>query len=504
MPVVGAWFADDAAGSAPDFATSQAFDSSTWGVTMLQVQTPAGDGAAAYPMVVAVADARGDGRPDYSYAGQVLYADSIRPEVVPASGGVVAISGMGFRSGDIAWVNGVSATVLSASANSVLIQVPALGGSVSGGVDVEVDDPTGAATVLLNALTYGSAVNDTLAVVSVPGGTGSAAGAVGAAAPGNFTVEAVDGNGNPAAGVNVAFSVANGSQLSVCGGQTRCVVATGANGLVSTTLTPVQAGVETVTAALADGASVQTQWTATAVSGEVLQFAVAPLYVEAGATVSWPVSLTALDNGVAMAGTTVKWSVISGSKTLSSGTSTTNASGVGGYTAAVPAMTAGGGVQVKACLADGTCAAVAATAESPTAPVAIAISGSAQLVPDLVTLAPVVLEITDGAVPGNPLAGASVTFSETLSTYVPPGMPGEKVPPGQVLAQQQVTVVTDANGMVNLQPLQQAGVPATLVVTATVATGSGTGRVVGSYTEVMTPADGVGTAVRRDPHHVSR
>jgi len=504
MPVVGAWFGDDAPGSAPDFATSQAFDSSTWGVTMLEVQTPAGDGAAAYPMVIAVADARGDGRPDYSYTGQILYADTLRPEVVPAVGGAVAISGMGFSAADTVWVNGVSANVLSASPGSLLVEVPALSGGVSGGVDVEVDDPTRAATVMLGALTYGSTSDDTLAVVSVPGGSGGSSGKVGAPAPGNFTVEAVDGNGDPAAGVNVTFSVANGSQLSVCGGQSACVVSTAANGMVETALTPVRAGVETVTASLADGASVQAQWTATVVNGEGLQFTLAPLHVEAGSAVSWPVSLTALDNATAMVGSTVSWSVMSGSKTLSSGSSTTNSSGLAGYTAAVPMMAAGSSVVVKGCLGDGTCATTTAMAESPVAPVAIALSGTAQMIPDILTLASLQLEITDGAVPGNPLAGASVTFSETLSSYVPPGMPGQKLPPAEVLAQQQVTAVTDATGTVTMQPLQQFGVPATLIVTATVTTGSGTGRVVGKFTEVMTPADALGTAVRRDRQHLSR
>lgn len=504
MPVVGAWFANDPVGSAPDFATSKAFDSSTWGVTWLEGETPAGDGAAAYPIVVAVADARGDGRPDYSYAGHIFYADTIRPEVVPAVGGVVAISGMGFGAADTVWVNGASASVLSASANSLLIQVPALSGSVAWGVDVEVDDPTGAATVMFGALTYGGVGDDTLSVVSVPGGAGAAAGVVGAQAAGSFTVEAVDGNGNPGGGVNVTLSVANGSQLSACGGRSGCVVATGMNGLVSTALTPVQAGVETVTAALADGSVVQTQWTATTVSGEALQFVVTPLHMEAGSAVTWPVSLTVLDNEAAVAGAQVKWSVSSGGKTLATGTSMTNSSGLATYTAALPATTAGGSVVVKGCLADGTCAMTTATAESPVAPVAIILSGTAQIIADTSTLAPLALEITDGAAPDNPLAGASVTFLETLSAYVPAGMPGQKLPPPTVLAQQQVTAVTDATGTVSLQPLQQTGVAATLTVTATVAAGSGTGRVVGSYTEVMAPSDAVGTAMQRNRHQVSR
>jgi hypothetical protein len=503
MPVIGAWFADDPVGSPPDFYTTQAFNSETTGVTVLMAETPAGDGALAYPMVLAVADARGDGRPDYSYAAQVLYADTVSPDVVPASGGVVAISGMGFSAADTVWVNGQSATLLSASAYSLLIQAPTLG-NLPSGVDVEVDDPTGAATVLLGALTYGSSVDDTLAVVSVPGGAGAAAGTVGAPAPGSFTVQAIDGNGKPAAGVNVTLSVANGSLLSACGGRTGCVVAASNQGLVSTTLTPTRAGTETVTASLADGANVQAQWVATTASGEILQFAAAPMFVEAGSAITWPVSLTALKNGVPMAGSTVNWSVMSGSTLLSKGSSATNASGSAAYTATIPSMTAGKSIQVKGCLGDGTCTTVAATSESPAAPVVIALTGTAQTIPDTATLAMITLLVTDGAVPGNPLAGASVILNQTLSAYIPPAAPGEKLPPAKILAQQQVTVVTGWNGNVSIQPLQQVGTPATLTVTATVVTGAGTSHLAGSYSEIMAPVTSTGTALRRDRYRASR
>jgi len=504
MPLLGAWFADDPAGSAPDFGTTQAFNSSTWGTTVLEVQTPPGDGAAAYPMVLAVADARGDGRPDYSYTGQVLYADTVTPAVVSASGGVAEISGMGFRNSDTAWVNGAEASVLSVSGNSMLIEVPAVSGNVSGGVDVEVDDPTGAATVMLGALTYGSAANVTLAVVSVPGGTGAAAGNVGEPAQGSFTVQAIDGNGNPVSGENITFSVANASQLSICGGNTSCVVATPTNGMVSTSLTPTQAGTETVTAALSDGADVQAQWTASVVTGEALQFLVAPLHVEAKAAVTWPVSVTAMKNQAPLVGKEVGWNVLVNGNSVSSGYSATSANGVAAYTASIPATGVGNTIQVRGCLPDGTCAIVAATVESPTAPVAIALSGTSQTIADNETLAPLQLLITDGAVPGNLLAGAPVTFNETLFSYVPAGAAGEKLPPAKVLAQQQVMATADVTGTVSLQPLQQMGVPATLVVTATVATSSGAGRLVGTFTQLMLPQDATGTAMRRTSRRPSR
>ena len=92
MPVIGAWFADDPAGAPPDFSTSQAFNSSSEGTTVLQITTPAGDGAESYPMTAAIADARGDGRPDYAYSARLFYADRVSPDAIPASGLRIFIS----------------------------------------------------------------------------------------------------------------------------------------------------------------------------------------------------------------------------------------------------------------------------------------------------------------------------------------------------------------------------------------------------------------------------
>ncbi len=56
-----------------------------------------------------IADARGDGRPDFAYQARVLYADTIQPADTSLSGGQITISGMGFRAGNQVLVNGVPA-----------------------------------------------------------------------------------------------------------------------------------------------------------------------------------------------------------------------------------------------------------------------------------------------------------------------------------------------------------------------------------------------------------
>ena len=57
---------------------------------------------------IAIADQRGDGRPDFNYGARVLYADSLNPATVSAAGGTVTINGMGFRTGNTVSVNGVA------------------------------------------------------------------------------------------------------------------------------------------------------------------------------------------------------------------------------------------------------------------------------------------------------------------------------------------------------------------------------------------------------------
>ena len=107
---------------------------------------------------IAIADQRGDGRPDFAYQGRVLYADSVSPANVAATGGVVTITGMGFRAGNVVTVNGVAATVTNWTATSIVATVPsarALGFNTAATADVAVTDlSTGGTTVMSGALNY--------------------------------------------------------------------------------------------------------------------------------------------------------------------------------------------------------------------------------------------------------------------------------------------------------------------------------------------------------------
>ena len=164
-----------------------------------------------------IADARGDGRPDFAYQARVLYADTIQPAVTSVNGGQITITGMGFRAGNEVMVNGVAAAVSSWTASTIIAVAPpesAFGSKPAGPVDVAVVDlSTGGTTVMTGALTYGGVAPDEMTLVSAPSGTVL----VGAAAA-PFAVRVMLGDGvTPVVGVPVTFTVAAGSGAAWAG-----------------------------------------------------------------------------------------------------------------------------------------------------------------------------------------------------------------------------------------------------------------------------------------------
>ncbi|MHB1023264.1 MAG: IPT/TIG domain-containing protein [Acidobacteriaceae bacterium] len=155
MPVIGIWNATDALGSPPALHQA-AFNGAGIGKTTLAAQT-----SVAEELRIAIADQRGDGRPDFAYQARVFYADHISPSVVDPQGGQLTISGIGFRAGNTVTVAGVAATVLNENATQIQVQVPALaslpGVTQGSAVDVTVtDNATGGTTTMQSALTYGA------------------------------------------------------------------------------------------------------------------------------------------------------------------------------------------------------------------------------------------------------------------------------------------------------------------------------------------------------------
>jgi hypothetical protein len=170
MPVVGVWNATDARGSLPGIdSAAQVFNGAGTGMTTLttSITQPT-------RLRIAIADKRGDGRPDYNYKARVLYADSLTPSTVSGAGGTITITGMGFRTRNAVLVNGVAATVSNWTANTIVARVPSLhtlGVGTALVADVTVEDlSTGGTTVMSQALSY-AAPATTLSLLTAPAGT---------------------------------------------------------------------------------------------------------------------------------------------------------------------------------------------------------------------------------------------------------------------------------------------------------------------------------------------
>ncbi len=243
MPLLGVWAAGDATGTLPTIAaTPSAFNTVALGMTAAHIPATQTEG-----LRFAIADARGDGRPDFAYRARVLYADTIQPAATSVNGGQITISGMGFRAGNTVTVGGVSAVVSSWTSTSIVAVAPpesAFRIAPSAPVDVVVQDlSTGGSTAMTGALTYGGVAPDLMAVVSAPSGTI----AVGAQLP--FAVRVTLGDGvTPVVGLPVTFTVTSGNaQWGACPGAS-CVVLTDGTGVASIPVTALAFGTVSVQA----------------------------------------------------------------------------------------------------------------------------------------------------------------------------------------------------------------------------------------------------------------
>ena len=448
MPLLGVWAAADPAGTPPTIAaTPSAFNSVALGMTAAHVATAQAEG-----LRFVIADARGDGRPDFAYSARVLYADAVQPATVSLNGGQIVITGMGFREGNAVAVNGVAAVATSWTANTIVAVAPlasTFGTNPTGPVDVAVTDfSTGGSTVMTAALTYANIAPDTMALVSAPSGTA----AVGMPAAAPFAVRVFQGDGvTPVAGLPVTFSVGTGSaQFSPCGASP-CVVLTDATGLAATAVTPTAFGTVTVQAA-AVGAMQAATFEAVARSVA----AVNPVeYIAAGAAVAWTPEVSVVENGAPAAGVSVAWTA-AGAMTISPATSLADALGLAQSSGTVAGpLAAGAQATVQACAWTAVCASFTAVGVDSSAWRLAVAGGAGQSVPLTATFAPVVLIVTDAS--GNPVAGASVTIHQTVDAAEMPCPARGPCPIAPVLAASQSSAVSDANGLVSVTPMQLAG-----------------------------------------------
>ena len=454
--VTGAWNGDDPLGTAPDIGTPQPFNAVPTGLTTLSFEA-ANDG----DVRIALADQRGDGRPDYLYRGRVLYADTVTPLRVGLAGGPVVIDGMGFRSGITVTVGGLPAAVTSITPTEITAIAPPSAAGTTGNVDVTITDPVTQGWTTIEGssgtgLSYGPQSTDGIRIVSAP------VNAVRIGVPFAFTVQAIASNGvSPASNVIVTYTVTKGKASLSCG-QNICTTTTGSDGTATITVTPTTTAIAAVTASLANGAGVTTEFIgAAAPSIAALN---GTLYLAQGAIFEWTSQALALSNALPYPGQTVTWSGQAGAAVAST-ISTTNASGIAWTQITAGLLAASSTATVYACLAGNIpggkgCAYFTIVSDDPATATLIAVSGTNQTLAGGDPIVPVSLQVVDSS--GNPMAGAAVNFYETLRQWEPPCPPAGSCPTAPVLATQTVQATSDSNGMVTLTPLTDGTVPTQL------------------------------------------
>jgi len=448
MPVIGLWNLADARGTLPTIAaTPGAFNSASTGMSTLTAQS-----TQPQQLRIAIADRRGDGRPDYAYQARVLYADTIAPASVPATGGVVTIAGTGFRAGNAVIVNGMSAAVSSWTANTIVAAVPslhALGITTALTVDVTVKDlASGGTTVMAGALSY-AAPTPMLNLLAAPMETifvGDSA---------IFAVQAIDADGvTPLANQSITFTVSGATAILGAYAATTCTIFTDATGTASTTVLPQASGVVTLTAT---GVAGTQRVTFTAITRVRTITPLNPtLYIAAGATVVWIPLVELTDNSGSTADIPVSWSEGTGSMLMAPSISTTDIQSIAQTQAITGPLTAGVQATGTACAWTLICTNFTATGVDASRWQLVVVSGEGQTIPASGTLAPVVLRVVDAA--SHPVAGANVEVHQSLDGWEAPCLDHGRCPIPPIYGTSTTTVVSTADGLITIIPMELPGV----------------------------------------------
>jgi len=450
MPALGVWDAFDPVG-APAVGAGPGLNGLATGESWLRV-TSSGDDV----VRIGIADQRGDGRPDYAYNGWVLYAETVQPQRLPASGGPIVIHGMGFRLADTVLVGGQPALVTSISPNEITAIAPPAAAGVTGSVDVEVDDLPiyYAAAVVSGGVSYDSGTGDALTLLTAPANT------VPVGLPIPFSVIALGPDLTPAGGVSVIYAVTGGKATLACGLPVCTVAATG-DGRATMNVTAVGATPSVVTASLTNGSSLQAHFSGG--TPPVLSSLTPPLSLAAGATFTWTVQSLVLNGGLPMGGQAVAWQTTgSGIVPLGSTAAITTSSGIATKTLTVGPLSEGQQVTATACL-NGTsqCVTYTAFGARPEYASLEAVSGTTQSLAVSGTPSQIVLRLLD--MDGNPMAGGTVNLYQALYAWAPPCPPHGPCTEGELLATQAAAATSALDGTVVFTPASLPGAATNLL-----------------------------------------
>ncbi len=451
LPSIGVWDAFDAAGASP-VGAAPGLNGLAIGETWLRVASNEDD-----IVRIGIADLRGDGRPDYAYDGWLLYADTVSPAHLSASGGPITINGAGFRLADTVLVGGQPALVTSISPTQITAIAPPTASGVTGSVDVEVDDlPTFyAAAIIPSGISYDSGTEDALTLLTAPSGT------VPIGVPLPFTVTALDSALAPAGGVTVIYTVTAGTATLSCGLPVCSMTATG-DGRATINITAVDGTLSIITASLTNGSSLQAQFSGG--TPPALASLTQRLSLAAGATFTWTVQALVLSNGLPLAGQSVVWQTPPGGGIAPEGPAAalTNSAGIATNTLTVGPLAEGQVVSINACL-NGTsqCVAFNAYGARPELAILEPISGNSQTLAASGTPSQIALRLLD--TDGNPMAGGTVALYQALYAWSPPCSPHTVCTQGALLATQSATATSAIDGSVTFPPVFLPGVATNLL-----------------------------------------
>ena len=441
---LGVWDAFDPIGSA-SVGSAPGLNGSATGESWLRVAASADD-----LVRLGIADMRGDGRPDYTYNGWVLYADTVLPTHLPTTGGPIVLHGMGFRPSDTVLVGGQPAIITSVSPNEITAIAPAATPGVTGSVDVEVNDLPilYAAAIISGGISYDAGSGDSITLVTAPANT------VPLGVPLPFTVTALTSNLTPAGGVTVTYTLTSGAATLGCG-QTSCKVTASGDGQATLNITPTSSALAVVTASLTNGVTLQAHFTGG--SPPVLSALAPTVSVAAGATIGWTTQALALNNGAPFSGQTVAWQPAAGIATQSSTPVVTGTNGIAAKALTVGPLAEGQQSSATACLNGTTqCVQFTATGARPEYAWLEAVAGTAQSLATGGTPGQIVLRVRD--MDGNPMAGGTVTFFQSLYAWAPPCPPHGRCAASELLATQISTATSALDGTVTFAPASLPGV----------------------------------------------
>jgi hypothetical protein len=483
QPLVGLWLASDPEGTAPPSLTTSPFNTVTFGLTRLDTQI-----ATSSSFLIAISDLRGDGRPDYHYHANVLYADSVSPARVSVDGGAITVLGTGFVPGLAVAVGGTAVTPLAIDAGQIILAAPAAG---DGPQSITITNPVnGASSTMTGVLTYGAAASDNIILLiglnpNTPVGTQ-------ATNPVSVRVLAVDGV-TPVSGATIGWSATNNVQLSTCGGTSSCSSITDQNGDAVTWLVPAAVGVSTITATLAPGVYSAESVSATLNATELpsnIGVLTPYLWIAQGATVNVPLTARVLSNGAPLNNSKVNFTIVHGTGTLSAASAQTNSSGYATLTLSLAQFAAL--VQVSACVAlsNAPCQTFYANPVPASQILLQPVAGAGQVTAGQ-AFQPVVVRVTDSSSPANAVLAAPVSFQTTVLRPInTPPAGGNPVTP-IILGVSQTTATSDVNGLASFVP-SGGGLSAPLQVD--VAVTAGTSAAINDTLEVLPALPGTSDA----------